>query len=186
MVAWPPSRTTKLGASPRGGSLARVSRRAHGRRLVSPCSHRRRSTSSETGSRSLTRWWATARSTCSSRPASFPTSICSGRTRAISRFLARLASFTRLIIYDKPGTGLSDPIPHLPTLEERGRRHRGGSGCRGLRAGRAPGHLRGRPLLGAAGRDAAGADHLADLVRHVRGHPVGCARGLFARGGRAS
>jgi class 3 adenylate cyclase/pimeloyl-ACP methyl ester carboxylesterase len=37
-----------------------------------------------------------------------------------SRFLARLASFTRLIIYDKPGTGLSDPIPHLPTLEERG------------------------------------------------------------------
>jgi pimeloyl-ACP methyl ester carboxylesterase len=37
-----------------------------------------------------------------------------------SRFLARLASFTRLIMYDKPGTGLSDPIPHLPTLEERG------------------------------------------------------------------
>ena len=37
-----------------------------------------------------------------------------------ARFLARLASFTRLIIYDKPGTGLSDPIPHLPTLEERG------------------------------------------------------------------
>jgi pimeloyl-ACP methyl ester carboxylesterase/class 3 adenylate cyclase len=37
-----------------------------------------------------------------------------------SRFLSRLASFTRLIIYDKPGTGLSDPIPHLPTLEERG------------------------------------------------------------------
>ncbi len=23
-------------------------------------------------------------------------------------------------MYDKPGTGLSDPIPHLPTLEERG------------------------------------------------------------------
>jgi pimeloyl-ACP methyl ester carboxylesterase/class 3 adenylate cyclase len=37
----------------------------------------------------------------------------------ISRFLARLASFARLIIYDKPGTGLSDPIPQLPTLEER-------------------------------------------------------------------
>lgn len=37
-----------------------------------------------------------------------------------ARFLSRLASFTRLIIYDKPGTGLSDPIPHLPTLEERG------------------------------------------------------------------
>ncbi|MEJ7787704.1 MAG: alpha/beta fold hydrolase [Solirubrobacteraceae bacterium] len=34
-------------------------------------------------------------------------------------FLARLAAFSRLIIFDKPGTGLSDPIPHLPTLEER-------------------------------------------------------------------
>ena len=37
----------------------------------------------------------------------------------IARFLARLASFARLIIYDKPGTGLSDPVGHLPTLEER-------------------------------------------------------------------
>jgi class 3 adenylate cyclase len=36
-----------------------------------------------------------------------------------SRFLERLSSFTRLILYDKPGTGLSDPIPHVPTLEER-------------------------------------------------------------------
>jgi class 3 adenylate cyclase/pimeloyl-ACP methyl ester carboxylesterase len=37
----------------------------------------------------------------------------------LSRFLARLASFARVMIYDKPGTGLSDPIPQLPTLEER-------------------------------------------------------------------
>lgn len=36
-----------------------------------------------------------------------------------SRFLERLSSFTRLILYDKPGTGLSDPIRHVPTLEER-------------------------------------------------------------------
>lgn len=36
-----------------------------------------------------------------------------------TRFVERLASFTRLILYDKPGTGLSDPIPHVPTLEER-------------------------------------------------------------------
>jgi pimeloyl-ACP methyl ester carboxylesterase/class 3 adenylate cyclase len=36
-----------------------------------------------------------------------------------AKFLARLASFTRLIMYDKPGTGLSDPISRLPTLEER-------------------------------------------------------------------
>jgi pimeloyl-ACP methyl ester carboxylesterase len=36
-------------------------------------------------------------------------------------FLERLASFSRLIIFDKRGTGLSDPVPldQLPTLEER-------------------------------------------------------------------
>src|ERR1041385_6020036 len=38
---------------------------------------------------------------------------------AFNRFLERLASFTRLILYDKPGTGLSDPIPRVPTLEAR-------------------------------------------------------------------
>jgi len=37
----------------------------------------------------------------------------------MSRFLSRLASFARLIIYDKPGTGLSDPVAQLPTLEDR-------------------------------------------------------------------
>src|SRR2546425_8488139 len=35
-----------------------------------------------------------------------------------SRFLSRLASFTRLVLFDKPGTGLSDPISHVPMLEE--------------------------------------------------------------------
>jgi class 3 adenylate cyclase len=34
-------------------------------------------------------------------------------------FLRRLASFSRLILYDKRGTGLSDPAPGLPALEER-------------------------------------------------------------------
>lgn len=42
-----------------------------------------------------------------------------GVDRDISRVGVRLASFARLIIYDKPGTGLSDPIGYLPTLEER-------------------------------------------------------------------
>jgi class 3 adenylate cyclase/alpha-beta hydrolase superfamily lysophospholipase len=37
----------------------------------------------------------------------------------VSRFFMRLASFSRLIMYDKPGTGLSDPVVQLPTLEER-------------------------------------------------------------------
>jgi pimeloyl-ACP methyl ester carboxylesterase len=37
------------------------------------------------------------------------------------RFLRRLARFSRLILFDKRGTGLSDPVPEskLPTLEER-------------------------------------------------------------------
>jgi len=40
---------------------------------------------------------------------------------SFARFLQRLASFSRLIVFDKRGTGLSDrvPVEHLPTLEER-------------------------------------------------------------------
>jgi pimeloyl-ACP methyl ester carboxylesterase len=39
----------------------------------------------------------------------------------IARFYRRLASFSRLILFDKRGTGLSDRVPldHLPTLETR-------------------------------------------------------------------
>jgi len=39
----------------------------------------------------------------------------------LNRFLRRLASFSRLIMFDKRGTGLSDPVvgSELPTLEER-------------------------------------------------------------------
>src|SRR5918999_1457689 len=35
------------------------------------------------------------------------------------QFLERLASFSRLIVFDKRGTGLSDPVTDVPTLEER-------------------------------------------------------------------
>ncbi|HEY0547117.1 MAG TPA: alpha/beta fold hydrolase [Pyrinomonadaceae bacterium] len=40
---------------------------------------------------------------------------------SFARFLARLASFSRLILFDKRGTGLSDRVPNteLPTLEQR-------------------------------------------------------------------
>ena len=39
----------------------------------------------------------------------------------LARFLRRLASFSRLIMFDKRGTGLSDRVPNdkLPTLEDR-------------------------------------------------------------------
>ena len=36
-----------------------------------------------------------------------------------SRFMERLASFSRLILYDKRGTGLSDPAHDPPSLEDR-------------------------------------------------------------------
>jgi class 3 adenylate cyclase/pimeloyl-ACP methyl ester carboxylesterase len=36
-----------------------------------------------------------------------------------TRYLTQLASFARLIIFDKRGTGLSDPVAGVPTLEER-------------------------------------------------------------------
>ena len=35
------------------------------------------------------------------------------------RFVRQLAAFARVIRYDKRGTGLSDPVPAVPTLEER-------------------------------------------------------------------
>ena len=40
---------------------------------------------------------------------------------ALGRFMERLAAFSRVISFDKRGTGLSDPVPvsELPTLEDR-------------------------------------------------------------------
>lgn len=36
-----------------------------------------------------------------------------------ARCMRRLASFSRLIVYDKRGTGLSDPVAEVPSLEQR-------------------------------------------------------------------
>src|SRR3954467_14327544 len=38
---------------------------------------------------------------------------------AASAMLRRLASFCRLVMFDKPGTGLSDPVAGPPSLEQR-------------------------------------------------------------------
>src|SRR5215468_11215813 len=35
------------------------------------------------------------------------------------RFVRQLTAFARVIRYDKRGTGLSDPVPAVPTLEQR-------------------------------------------------------------------
>ena len=37
----------------------------------------------------------------------------------LSQFLNRLASFCRLIVFDKRGTGLSDPVGNPPTFAQR-------------------------------------------------------------------
>jgi pimeloyl-ACP methyl ester carboxylesterase/DNA-binding CsgD family transcriptional regulator len=37
----------------------------------------------------------------------------------LARFLTRLASFSRLIVFDKRGTGMSDPVPNPPSMDER-------------------------------------------------------------------
>lgn len=40
-------------------------------------------------------------------------------TNAPARFFRRIASFSRLIMFDKRGTGMSDPFVGVPTLEDR-------------------------------------------------------------------
>jgi pimeloyl-ACP methyl ester carboxylesterase len=37
----------------------------------------------------------------------------------LARFLIRLASFSRLIVFDKRGTGMSDPVASPPSMDER-------------------------------------------------------------------
>ena len=39
--------------------------------------------------------------------------------RLASSMVQGLATFARVILFDKPGTGLSDPIPGAPTLDQR-------------------------------------------------------------------
>src|SRR4051794_18763455 len=36
-----------------------------------------------------------------------------------ARLFERISSFARLVVFDKRGTGLSDPVPEVPTLEQR-------------------------------------------------------------------
>lgn len=37
----------------------------------------------------------------------------------LARFLGRLASFSRLIVFDKRGTGMSDPVASAPSMDQR-------------------------------------------------------------------
>ena len=37
----------------------------------------------------------------------------------LAHFLTRLASFSRLIVFDKRGTGMSDPVADPPSIDQR-------------------------------------------------------------------
>src|SRR5215211_5622234 len=60
----------------------------------------------------------TAHSTSSSFQASSLISKLLGESPARARFFSRLSSFSRLILFDKRGTGLSDRVSGVATLEE--------------------------------------------------------------------
>ena len=52
----------------------------------------------------------------------------------LAHFLGRLASFCRLIVFDKRGTGMSDPVAEPPSMDERMDDIRRGDGRRRLGA----------------------------------------------------
>ena len=73
------------------------------------------------------------------------TSSTTGRTARVARFLRRLASFSRLILFDKRGTGLSDRVRRrAPDARGADGRRPGGDGRGRLGAGGAVRRLRGR------------------------------------------
>ena len=47
------------------------------------------------------------------------TSICCGRTRASMTMASQAADRSEVLMFDQLGFGLSDPVDHVPTFEER-------------------------------------------------------------------
>src|SRR6266508_5973535 len=94
---------------------------------------------------------------------------------AAARFFRRLSSFTRLILCDKRGTGLSDPVPidQLPTLEQRMDRRPRGDGRRQLGASGPHGGLRRRADGAPLRRDLPHADGRADPAGELRAAVLG-------------
>ena len=86
-------------------------------------------------------------------------------------FLDRLASFSRLILFDKRGVGLSDRVPEdrLPDLETRMDDVRAVMDAVGSERAVVFGVVRGRPDVDAVRRDLPGAHDRARALRHGRG-----------------
>jgi pimeloyl-ACP methyl ester carboxylesterase len=79
---------------------------------------------------------------------------------SLARFLHRLGTFSRLLCFDKRGSGVSDPVPltALPTLEDWREDVRVVMDAAHLERAGAARHRRGRPDGHALRRDLPGAD----------------------------
>ena len=91
------------------------------------------------------------------------------------RYLERLASFARVIQFDKRGTGLSDRVPvnELPTLEERMDDVRAVMDAAGSEKGGPLRLLRGRPDVCPVRRDLPRAHDRADHGGRLRASALG-------------
>ena len=85
----------------------------------------------------------------------------------IARFLEKLASFSRLILFDKRGTGLSDPVAGPAPLEDRHGRRTRRHGRGGLRARGAVRAVRGRTDERPVCHHLSGAHQRPDPLRHL-------------------
>ena len=94
---------------------------------------------------------------------------------SFARFLRRLASFSRVILFDKRGTGMSDrvPIDALPTLEQRMDDVRAVMDAVGSERAALVGLLRGRPAVPPLRSDLSGAHCRDGDHRRIRAEIVG-------------
>ena len=94
----------------------------------------------------------------------------------LARFYERLATFSRLILFDKRGTGLSDRVPEnqLPDARDaHGRPAHGLRRCRLVERGRASGRLGGSADEPPVRGDLPGANDRRHPVRRVRAAAAG-------------
>ena len=94
---------------------------------------------------------------------------------SFARFLTRLASMARLILFDKRGTGLSDPVPvsELPDARPADGRRAGGDGGGGQRARGAARRVGRRTAVQPVCGDLSGADRGARHDRQLRAPAAG-------------
>ena len=83
-------------------------------------------------------------------------------------FFERLSTFCRVLLFDKAGVGLSDPVPHVRTLDDRAAEIEAVMDAVGFERGSSLRAQRRRPDLDLLRGDTTGADAGVDSQRHVR------------------